>query len=99
MKGMTPIQPKPPAKDESLQKLKSEIEMMITSGKIYIYKSPEQEFEEHLHREFKHNPDSPAKIRSHMSELRSKDPLVFAAGKHHSLNFEELVRAKEKIRN
>lgn len=34
-----------------------------------------------------------------MSELRQRDPLVFAAGKHHSLNLEELVRSKERIRN
>ncbi len=95
---MTPIQPKPPAKDESLQKLKSEIEMLITSGRNYAYKSPEQEFQEHLTREFRDQPDSPSKIRSYVSGMKSKDPLSFSSGKHHSLNYDALVRAKEHIR-
>lgn len=99
MKDMTPIQPKPPAKDESLQKLKSEIEILITSGRNYAYKSPEQEFEEHLTREFREHPESPSKIRSVISGMRTKDPLSFSTGKHYSLNYDALVRAKEHIRN
>jgi hypothetical protein len=98
LKAMTPVQPKPPSKDEGLQKLKSEIELLVTSGQKHIYKSPEEEFKEHLLRDFADDHEAISKIHSHVAKLRAKDPFGFTSGKHHTMNIDLLVSTKEAIR-
>lgn len=92
------VNPLPPAKDESLQRLKSEIEMLVCSGKNYSYKSPEEAFEEQLLKEFDHEESAPGYIRSALGRLRSRDPLIFTSGKHHMMNYDALAEARDFVR-
>ena len=98
LKNMSPVTAKPAAKDENLKKLKSEIEMIITNAKNYSYKSPVQEFEEHLVRDFNNNPDALTKIKIWVLEFKAKNPYGFTTGKNYNLNYDALVAARESIR-
>lgn len=92
------MNPKPPSKDESLQKLKAEVELLVASGVSYAYRSPEQLFEEELVKEFHNEPDAPQKARFIVSQMKSKDPYGFTSGPHFTMNDEALYAAKDKIR-
>jgi hypothetical protein len=95
---MSPVTGKPSAKDENLKKLKSEIEMIVTSAKNYSYKSPQAEFEEHLVREFGDDEKTVQKIKMWILKFRSTNPHGFTVGKNYNLNYDALVGAKEDIR-
>lgn len=98
MKKVSPVPLKSPAQDETLQKLKSDIEVLITSGKSYVYKSPDQEFEEHLLRDFASQPEAAPKIKKWVADTKKKDPHAFTTGKHFQINVESLIVAKEYVR-
>ena len=95
---MSPVTAKPSAKDESLKKLKSEIEMIVTSAKSYAYKSPQTEFEEHLVREFGDDEQTLQKIKIWLLKFRASNPHGFTAGKNYNLNYDALIGAKDDIR-
>jgi hypothetical protein len=95
---MSPVTAKPAAKDESLKKLKSEIEMIITSARSYAYKSPQAEFEEHLVREFGDGEATLQKIKMWLLKFRAANPHGFTVGKNFNLNHDALVCAKDEIR-
>lgn len=98
LKFMSPVSAKPSAKDESLKKLKSEIEMIVTSAKNYAYKSPQAEFEEHLVREFGDDEQTLQKIKMWLLKFRATNPHGFTTGKNYNLNYDALVGAKDDIR-
>lgn len=93
------VNPVSPSKDEGLQKLKSEIEMLVSSGKNYSYKSPEEAFEEQLLKEFSHEESAPGYIRTAVGRLRSRDPLIFTSGRHHMMNYDALAEARDYVRD
>lgn len=92
------IQPIVPSKDETLQKLKAEVEMLVSSGKNYSYFSPEELFEEQLLKEFSHEPAAPPMVHAAVVKIRSRDPLGFTSGKHHCMNYEALAEARDVVR-
>lgn len=98
LKDNNKIQPTPPSRDETLQSLKSEIEMIISSGKNYSYKSPQEVFEDQLMKEFQKDSTAPPFIRSAVGKLRVRDPLIFSVGKHHLMNYEALAEARDMVR-
>lgn len=102
LKQMVPIQPKPPSKDEGLQRLKSDIQLLLSSSTSYAYKSPAQEFEDTLTRHFaawQKEPTAAQRIKDVVLAIRRRDPLAFTVGKNFAINEEELVKAKDLIRS
>ena len=98
LKFMSPVAAKPAAKDESLKKLKSEIEMLVTSAKSYAYRSPQAEFEDLLVREFGDDEKTQQKIKMWLLKFRAASPHGFTVGKNFNLNYDALVGAKDEIR-
>lgn len=99
MQGVVPAPSRSAEEDLKAHSLKSEIEVLVCSSKSYAYKSPAEEFEAALRRDFAAQPEAFPKISAWVNRTLREAPQSFTSGKYHSLNLEALVEAKETVRH
>lgn len=96
MKTLAP-ESKSASRDETSQKLKSEIQLIVSSSKNYAYRSPDQVFQQRLMQEYLFKPDAPKIIEQVVRDLKRQNPSQFSKGKDEKFNYELFVKVKDDI--